>query len=314
MSTFTVSCTSDKIWNYSSLLDFLIANQHNSINLNIEPEAICLKNIGLYDLLDKFIFEQVTINTSNPLESHSKYKIVSNNFTRWLKQTETIDTTLHTWNLNKIFYCLFGRPTASRLGLAGYLLTQYPKISHLHFSASTNNDELVHYELDKLLTYQTASIKDAGNLINQLPLLLSGAENYTKYNGYYYNDPLTKLYQDIFVDILAESHVAGNTFFPTEKTARPMWLKKPFIIFASKNYLEYLRQLGFRTFSDFWNEEYDGYDGRDRFVKIIELIDYLANKSTDELEKIYWDMQYTLDHNYNLLVTQTYKTNITYIE
>jgi hypothetical protein len=35
MTTFTIGCTSDKIWNYDELLNFLIANQHNSIELNI---------------------------------------------------------------------------------------------------------------------------------------------------------------------------------------------------------------------------------------------------------------------------------------
>ena len=90
-----------------------------------------------------------------------------------------------------------------------------------------------------------------------------------------------------------------------------MWLKKPFIIFGSKNYLEYLRQMGFRTFSDFWNEDYDGYEGPERFKKILELIDQLAIKSRDELESMYWDMTYTLDHNYRLLNSQSYNTKIT---
>lgn len=313
MSTFTVSCTSDKIWNYNDLLNFLIVHQHSSINLQIEPEAICLTNIGLYNLLDKFTFNQVTINTCNPLETHPKYNIVRHRVC-WLTKIEKINPKLHAWNKSKIFYCLFGRPTASRLGLAGYIFAHHFGVSHLHFSATLGDDELVHYELDKLLTYRTSSIKDAGDIINHLPLLLSSPEKYTKYNGYDYNDPLTNLYQDIFVDILSESHVAGNTFFPTEKTVRPIWLKKPFIVFGSKNYLDYLHQMGFRTFCDFWPEAYDSYEGRDRFIKIIELIDYLANKSVNELEKMYWDMQYTLDHNYNLLLNQTYNTNITYIE
>ena len=92
-----------------------------------------------------------------------------------------------------------------------------------------------------------------------------------------------------------------------------MWLKKPFIIFGSSNYLCYLRQMGFRTFGDFWSEDYDGYDGVDRFAKILTLIDSLAKKSAIELEQMYWDMQYTLDHNYNLLQSQTYNKVITQI-
>jgi len=313
MPAFTVGCTSDKIWNSDELLNFLIVNQHDSIELNIEPEAICLENLGLYKLLDKFKFKQVDINTWNPLECHTDYNILYKGNNPWFKKIETIDPNLHRWNKNKIFYCLFGRPTASRLGLGAYLINHYPHISHLHFSAAINDDELVHYELDKLLNYRIASIAEAGALITKLPLLLSPSTLYTKYNGYEYTDPLTDLYQDIFIDVLSESHAAGTTFFPTEKTIRPMWLKKPFIVFGSKNYLDYLHQMGFRTFNDFWSEEYDGFEGKDRFNKILQLIDSIAVKSTNELEKMYWDMQYTLDYNYNLLMTQTYKKEITYI-
>ena len=92
-----------------------------------------------------------------------------------------------------------------------------------------------------------------------------------------------------------------------------MWLKKPFIAFASKNYLCHLRQMGFRTFGDFWDETYDGYQGRDRYLLILKLIDTIANKSRSELNDIYWKMKYTLDHNYNLLATQSYTTKITKI-
>ena len=313
MFKFIIGCTSDKIWNHGDLLDFLIANQQGSIEITIEPEAVCLENLGLYQLLDKFSFEQVIIKTWNPLEQHPVYDIQykGNNF--WFNKLETIDPSLHVWNQHRLFYCLFGRPTASRLGLGGYLLTHYPTASHLHFSAVTDNDALMHCELDKLLTYRTASIAEAGVLIDKLPLLLGPSDQYTQCRGYVYTDPLTDLYRDIFVDILSESHVAGTTFFPTEKTIRPMWLKKPFIVFASKNYLDYLHQMGFRTFCDFWSEEYDGYEGQERFVRILKLIDQLAQTPIDKLEKMYWDMQYTLDYNYNLLLTQTYKKEITYI-
>ena len=92
-----------------------------------------------------------------------------------------------------------------------------------------------------------------------------------------------------------------------------MLLKKPMIVMASANYLEHLRQMGFRTFSDFWDEDYDGYEGTDRYNKILKLIDKLSQLSVDQLETMYWDMQYTLNHNYNLLVSQTYKQTVTYV-
>jgi len=313
MNKFTIGCTSDKIWNHDELLNFLIANQHNSIKLIIEPEAICLENLGVYKLLNKFSFNQVNITTCNPLEKHPVYNILYNGNDYWFKEIVKINPLLHAWNQSKLFYCLFGRPTASRLGLSSHLYRNYNNQSHLHFSATTDVDELAQIELDKLLTYDINSIECAGSLIKKLPLLLSSPDNYTKDNGYVYADPLTELYQDILIDIVSESHVLGNTFFPTEKTTRPMWLKKPFIIFASRDYLDYLHQMGFRTFFNFWSEDYDGFEGRDRYTRILDLIDELAKKSKQELQDLYQAMQPILDHNYNLLQTQSYNTTITKI-
>jgi hypothetical protein len=69
--------------------------------------------------------------------------------------------------------------------------------------------------------------------------------------------------------------------------------------------------MGFRTFNDFWDEDYDGYEYGDRLRRIYNVIDYIGSKSINELEKMYWDMQYTLEHNYNLLINRQYKNKIT---
>jgi hypothetical protein len=68
--------------------------------------------------------------------------------------------------------------------------------------------------------------------------------------------------------------------------------------------------MGFRTFSDFWDESYDGFEGRERYIKILDLIDNIANQSFSSLEKLYWDMSYSLDHNYNLLIDQKFSTDL----
>ena len=304
---FSVSCTSDKIWNITDLVGFLAANQNTAIELKIEPEAICLRNLGLYDLLDKFKFTNVKIRTWNPLEKHSRYTIHLRGTNFWFERTADINPVLHTWNLQSVFFCFYHRPTAARLGLAAYAYNQHNADSLIHFSAT----DPVDFELDKLLQWDTSSAANSASLLTKLPLLLGSSQGYTKTDGYYYTDPLTDLYRNILVDVVVESHVTGHTFFPTEKTVRPMLLKKPFIVFGSRDYLEYLRQMGFRTFSDFWAEDYDGYEHRDRLLKIQKLLDSIASKSRVELEQMYWDMQYTLDHNYNLLMTQTYNKQIT---
>ena len=68
--------------------------------------------------------------------------------------------------------------------------------------------------------------------------------------------------------------------------------------------------MGFQTFQDFWDEDYDGYEGRDRLTRIINLIDWLSSQSQDTLKNMYQRMQPVLEHNYNLLSTQTYTTTV----
>jgi hypothetical protein len=312
--SFAVSLVSDKFWNMQDFVKFLVDNQHQQICVKSWPEAACLQRNKVYELLDNFKFEKVTICTNNPLAEHPRYIIQRP--INWLCHVFTssnatnIPTSLHQWNLTKVFLCLFARPTAARLAIASHMYEKHLDQCHVHFSAKIDIDSREQFELDKILSYDPYYIKPVGDLIRQLPLLLGSADRYSATNGYDYSDPLTKLYRDIFVDIVVESHVSGKTFFPTEKTLRPMWLKKPFIVFASANYLEYLRQMGFRTFSDFWCEEYDGYEAGDRLSRITSVIDQLATMSHSDLEQMYWDMQYSLEHNYQLLQSQSYNLEL----
>lgn len=305
---FRIGGTSDRFWNKNEFVKFLVDNQHKHINITVDPEAICLHSLGVYDMLDMFEFESVTIHTWNPLEANSKYIINFQGPNFWFDQIAKIDPDLHQWDRSHVFLCMYHRPTAGRLGIASYAM-QYNTI--MHFSADHDPDNLVQYELDKLLQYDVASVQRAGEFIQQLPILQSSRDKLTKFDGYDYRDPLTALYKKCFVDLVVESHVMGKTFFPTEKTIRPMLLKKPFIVFGSADYLDYLHQMGFRTFCDFWSEDYDGYEKGDRLRRIYKLIDSISRLSNSELEKMYSDMQYSLDHNYNLLMSKQFNRTIT---
>lgn len=307
---FTLESTSDRIWNYVKLIDYLVRNQNSTVEIKVNPEAVCLHNLGFYKILDCFNFKQVVIYTSNPLERHDKYTIVYEDGLNWLDNNCAVDSRLFTWNKNKLFFCLYRRPTAARLGLSGYLNAHYPNQSLIHFSASTHIDTLEDFELDKLLSLRPASIGEVGSIIKQLPILLSSPEKYTAFNGYDYTDPLTQFYKDILIDIVVESHVTGKTFYVTEKTVRPILLKKPFIVYASKDYLDYLHQIGFKTFNEFWDESYDGFETTNRFEKILALIDSLSNKSLEELSSMYNNMSDILDHNHNLLLTRKFKRTV----
>jgi hypothetical protein len=151
------------------------------------------------------------------------------------------------------------------------------------------------------------------NTQHKLPLTHNEVADYTLTLGTRTDSVVSQtkqIYVNFLIDIVAETFTSGNCFFITEKTVRPILLKKPFIIFGSRNYLHYLHQMGFRTFADFWDEDYDGDEGKDRYLKIIKLIDELSLKNSKELETMYQDMQYNLEHNYRLLTTKTYQRNV----
>ena len=310
---FVISGVDDKLWNQTDFVKYLVANQHKTIELGITSEAIDLENLGVYRLLDLFEFEQVIIKTWNPLEKHDLYQIRFAGPTFWFNRIANIDSNLHEWTQEKLFMCFYHRPTAGRLALAGHLLEKYSKQSVIHFSFDTTQDSLEQFEFDKLLSYDTGSVTPAANLLHSLPILQCSRDRHTSFDGYDYADPLTELYKKILIDIVGETHVLGSTFFPTEKTTRPMLLKKPFMVFASRDYMAYLRQMGFKTFQEFWNEDYDGFETRDRLLRMYQVIAEVASRPLNELIDMYHRMQPILDHNYDLLMRQRYKTTITKI-
>jgi len=324
ITAFTLHCNNDRIWNLSEFVRFLNQHQYQNIKINVNPEAPDLNQIGVFDIMKHFQFDSVEIFTRNPFERHEVYNINIATKNIFLAHNTEIETGIQQWNGKKVFLSLFGRPTASRIAIAAYLFHRHKEQSHIHFNTTPNDDNINLFEFDKLAQYDKSLLGAAAELIEHLPLTIIPNE----YNDFIQenintqgiswlekiiNNPLTECYQDIFVDCVSESHVLGRTFFPTEKTTRPMWCKKPFVIFSSRDHLAYLRQIGFQTFYQFWDEDYDGYEGRDRLTRILKLIDWLGSQSIGTLKNMYQDMQPILEHNYNLLLTQTYTTTVTEI-
>jgi hypothetical protein len=314
LNKFTVITADNFIWNQIELIDFLIKNQGGAISIDTRSEGSCCSAVGLYDLLDKFNFKFVEIHSGNSIEQHSKYFIVGQSLLQYVHVRKPIDSKYHVWNRNKIFLAYYGRPIWHRLGIAGHLVSQYPTESYVNLRGDHNNeDSRKLFEVTELFTNAPEQIKNFSNIANSLPLMLEKQDGYTpgQQDTSGFTDQLLEFYPDILIDVVAESYTSGNTFCPTEKTFRPMLMKKPFIIMGPKNHLIYLRQMGFRTFHDFWDEDYDGYNPVTRFQHIIELVNKLATKSKNELNDMYYKMQSTLDYNYNLLINREYSKKIT---
>lgn len=136
-----------------------------------------------------------------------------------------------------------------------------------------------------------------------------------KISKYSYNNMSEVLYK---ADVLLESewnscfcNIIFDTYFEydkdpyhhfNEKIAKPMLSNMPFIIYGVPHQLKILKELGFKTFHEYWDESYDDIiDTDDRFNKLNDLVMGISRKSKSEIKNMYDDMQEILNHNNKLI-------------
>jgi hypothetical protein len=116
------------------------------------------------------------------------------------------------------------------------------------------------------------------------------------------NEIIENAYLNVFCDIVTESRFAQPTGNFSEKVFHPIWYKKPFVLAAPPHTLKYLKEEGYKTFNEFWDESYDDCENHEeRLMKIFDVIDFIDSKSIDELREMYEQMKPILKHNYDLI-------------
>lgn len=85
------------------------------------------------------------------------------------------------------------------------------------------------------------------------------------------NADLLAHYHRFDIEIVMESYTLGDCFFPTEKTIRPLSARRALLVYGPRNFLKRLRDLGFQTWNQQWDESYDDLQGPDRWQAIMEL-------------------------------------------
>jgi hypothetical protein len=116
-----------------------------------------------------------------------------------------------------------------------------------------------------------------------------------------FTEPLT------YFEIVTETWLTDNKcLYFTEKTIRPIIRLNPFIIVGSPNTLNYLREIGFKTFHPFIDESYDKIESIEkRFEMICKEIKRLCSKSDEEMQEIYKQLLPILHHNFNHFIKKT---------
>jgi hypothetical protein len=314
-----------KIWNIEQhtidIVDCIINHRQIQITLNGEgPDA---RELGLYSLLDNicnrysYSKNSITIITCNQLESHSEYCIRIQpplyiaSAQKFASQTQLPEKTFG--NEFKHFGLFVGRSNWLRLWLASYLHKNYVDKTALTFHYDSTLDfHQDHLGLDDLVRFNTAQIKDLDpmQLIAKCPIVDQTVESYPILTPAHFN--ISKIYHTFFLEVVCETYCRGNSFYPTEKTWRPIINRTPFIIQGPRNFTKNLQRLGFKTFSNWFDESH----GQDEYsyqpTGICATLDRLATFSISELEGMYIDMSDTLNHNYQVMMSLT-DANVTKI-
>lgn len=88
----------------------------------------------------------------------------------------------------------------------------------------------------------------------------------------------------------------------TEKTFRPIYHKKPFLLLGQKHSLRELRNRGFKTFNHVLDEEYDDMENDLRFLSLLKQTNNINKYSKKHLNQVIDDCKNTVDYNYNHMI------------
>jgi len=140
-----------------------------------------------------------------------------------------------------------------------------------------------------------------------------------------FHTPWDTTYKNVYTDYHSQSYwnIAPGTFFDyepyrisvNEKQFKSIVAMQPFIFLAEPKMLEFVKSLGYKTFSKWIDESYDDtLDDVTRMNKIVHEVEKLNNLSYSDLSVMLKDMLPVLTHNIELYMSiakqNTVKSNL----
>ena len=130
-----------------------------------------------------------------------------------------------------------------------------------------------------------------------LPLILDNSD-FNRYPMENSVDPVKHLYDTSLINIVTETYFFNKIIHITEKTYKPIAFMQPFILVAAAGSLQHIKDMGFKTFGNFWDESYDQeLDDKQRFRKITALIQSIADWTEEEKTEFTFKVKDIVDYN-----------------
>jgi len=282
--------------------------------LDFRAEGPSIQALGIQQVLDQWLEKRrygpdmITVtcwsNSSEPIPYNKNLCSVPSHFWKmsrdyWIEPPVNIS--------ERVFGLFLGRSTVPRNVILydtynefkNYFLFSKMSASHAENWAN-NTEELAAWTTDPgsvvdwykdcpVQSIDQKSVKDQfGNVANHAVCNSSLLKNYSRFR----------------IELVCETYTLGNTFFPTEKTVRPIMGGKPIFVYGPVNYLAGLREMGYKTYDSIWDESYDALQGAERWTAIKDVMHWITSLPITKREFMLGEAQYIA--KYNRLHLQTF--------
>ena len=192
-----------------------------------------------------------------------------------------------------------------QVGIVGYNNITEPTTNN---ESSTNNTNHLSFlsrrTSEPILIYREENRNTFNQFLNQYPSYKNFKESLDlmdpiKPAEFLSDSPI--LQSLIYVGL--ETIVNPSKLFITRISLRGIIEQRPFILLAQPGMLKFLKSLGFKTFSDFWDESYDDIQNlEDRVDALINILTEWSTLTIEELHSQAARMQSIIEYNYNYYV------------
>jgi hypothetical protein len=211
----------------------------------------------------------------------------------------------------KVFLCWNRRfrPHRTSLSLA---LDKLGLVDRSYYSMGVVDPEMVsHYFRHTVDLYAIPGFEltpdGAEHFINKLPLKIDDETNINQMCGDF-DSAARPFYQNSLVSIVTETNFQNVELTLTEKSFKPSKEKHPFIIVGVPGALRAMRELGYQTFSEFWDESYDEIqDPKIRMSKIIDVCKDIGSWDSAKILDFKRRVKPILENNFKAVSADTTK-------
>lgn len=281
-----ISFYTNKTETHKQIID-LIKHKAKFILVNFsEPTSTSFLSLGRNQPKSNiFLFSDVVVNAPHSIfETNISWFISPTNPYKNNLEGEQILNSIKPIKSNRqyIFDCLLGRENINR----NFIANKYES------SQLNNKFFYTYYKEDKTNYYPTWQKEiSLGNYIISSDQLIP-----------------VDIYNNSYYSIVAETTFSNLYNQYTEKVAKPILAKRPFIAFCGRHYLKNLRSLGFSTFHKVIDESYDEIEvDHLRWEAAWQQVEILSEKDP---ERVYSNLRHKLQRNYEHFLNNDWQLSI----